>query len=215
MKVLLSILVVLLAFEASAQDKYTFVFLHHRSDLAPLPKEESDKLMQGHMANIQKMHKDGHLSAAGPFEGGGGMFLFKEGSFEDIEKWMNADPGIKAKRWNIEMLPYEPLIGGVCNASEPFEMVMYTFVHFQPKIYKFNVQEAGEVVAKHDKFIKQLSAGGNVITYASFGGDDGGVLVMKGDIQQEVILQDPAVVEALFTPEFKKLYVAKGSFCEK
>jgi uncharacterized protein YciI len=215
MKGLLNILVVVLAFEATAQDKYTFVFLHHRTDVASLPKEESDKLMQGHMANIQKMHKDGHLVAAGPFEGGGGMFLFREGSFEDIEKWMSVDPGVKAKRWNIEMLPYQPMIGGVCNAPEPYEMVMYTLVHFQPKIYKFNVQEAGEFVAKHDKFIKQLSTAGNVITYASFGGDDGGVLVMKGDVQQEVILQDPAVIDALFSPEFKKLYVAKGSFCEK
>jgi hypothetical protein len=38
---------------------------------------------------------------------------------------------------------------------------------------------------------------------------------MKGDVQQEVILQDPAVTAALFEPEFKKLYIAKGAFCEK
>ncbi|MEJ0031084.1 MAG: hypothetical protein WDO15_12205 [Bacteroidota bacterium] len=104
------------------------------------------------------------------------------------------------------------MVGGVCAAKPPYEMTMYTFVHFKAKIYKFNVQEAGETVDKHNKFIKQLSAGGNVIAYGSFGGEDGGVLVMKGDVQQEVIMQDPAVTAALFEAEFKKLYIAKGAF---
>ncbi len=56
---------------------------------------------------------------------------------------MSPDPGVKAKRWNLEMLPYEPQIGGLCPVSEPYEMVMYTFIHFKPKVYKFNVQGAG------------------------------------------------------------------------
>lgn len=215
MKGLLGTIVLLVAFEASAQEKYTFVFLHHRTDLAPLPKEESDKLMTGHMANIQKMASDGNLIAAGPLEGGGGIFIFKPSTTKEVEEWMSHDPGVQMNRWNIEMLKYEPLIGGVCVAKPPYEMTMYTFVHFKPKIYKFNVQEAGETVAKHVKFIRQLGSGGNVIAYGSFGGEDGGVLVMKGDVQQEVILQDPAVTEALFEPEFRKLYIAKGAFCEK
>ena len=212
---LVVLLVSLVAIEATAQEKYTFVFLHHRTDLPALPKEESDKLMQGHMANIQKMAKDGNLIAAGPLEGGGGIYIFKPSTPKEVEEWMSPDPGVKAKRWNIEILKYEPLVGGVCVANPPYEMTMYTLVQFKPKIYKFNVQEAGETVEKHNKFMKQLSNGGNVIAYGSFGGEDGGVLVMKGDVQQEVILQDPAVTAALFEPEFKKLYIAKGAFCEK
>jgi len=215
MKTLIGIIVVLVAIEAAAQDKYSFVFLHHRADLAQLPKEESDKLMEGHMANIQKMAKDGNLIAAGPLEGGGGIFIFKPSTAKEVEEWISHDPGVQAKRWNIEILSYQPLVGGVCVAKAPYEMTLYTFVHFKPKIYKFNLAEIGETVMKHDKFIKQLSAAGNVIAYGSFGGEDGGVLVMKGEVQQEVILQDPAVTAALFEPEFKKLYIAKGAFCEK
>jgi uncharacterized protein YciI len=215
MKAFISLIVLLVAFEATAQEKYTFVFLHHRTDLTPLPKEESDKLMEGHMANIQKMAKDGNLIAAGPLEGGGGIFIFKPSTPKEVEEWISPDPGIQQKRWNIEILKYEPLVGGVCIAKPPYEMTLYSFVTFKSKIYKFNVQEAGETVDKHNRFIKQLSAGGNVIAYGSFGGDDGGVLVMKGDVQQDVIMQDPAVTAALFEPEFKKLYIAKGAFCEK
>lgn len=206
---------VLLSFESIGQSQYTFVFLHKKPDAEQLSKEASDKIMEGHMANINKLAKEGKLLAAGPFDGGGGIFIFKSSSAKEVTEWMSSDPGVQAKRWNIEMLPYEPKIGGVCAVGEKYEMTNYTFIHFKPKVYKFNVQEAAETVAEHDKFIKQLSKGGNIITYASFGGTDGGILVMKGEVQQEVVLEDPAVKGALFEPEFKKLYIAKGSFCEK
>lgn len=215
MKKLIAVIIFLFAFEAYAQDKYTFVFLHKNPDRTELSKEESDKVMEGHMANMQKLGKEGRLVAAGPFEGGGGLFIFKTSSTKDVEEWIAPDPGVQTKRWKIEMLPYEPKIGGICPVGEKYEMVMYSFVHFKPKVYKFNLQEAGETVEEHNKFIKELSKGGNVVTHASFGGIDGAVLIMKGDIQQDVILADPAVKAALFEPEFKKVYIAKGSFCEK
>jgi uncharacterized protein YciI len=160
MKALLNLIMLLIAFEASSQAKYTFVFLKIKKDAAQLSKEDGDKLMEGHMANIVKMHNEGHLAVAGPFEGGGGIFIFNSTSPKEIEEWMSPDPGMKAKRWDIEILPYEPKIGGVCDAPEPYEMVMYTFVHFKPKVYKFNVQEAGETVEQHNRFIKDLAKGG-------------------------------------------------------
>jgi uncharacterized protein YciI len=216
--ILLLLLIIATATELRSQDKsgkYTFVFLHKRPDAPSLAKEESEKIMAGHMANIEKMAKEGRLLAAGPFEGGGGIFIFNTSSTAEVTEWMSPDPGIQAKRWNVEMLPYEPKIGGICTVSEPYEMTMYTFVHFKPKVFKFNVQEAGQTVDEHNKFVKELAKGGNVVTHASFGSIDGSILVMKGEVQQEAILADPAVKGALFEPEFKKLYIAKGSFCEK
>lgn len=211
---LITLLVLIVASSASYAQPYTFVFLHKKTDAAKLEKEESDRIMSGHMANIEKMAKEGKLLAAGPFEGGGGIFIFKTGSAEEVAEWIKPDPGIQAKRWNVEMLAYEPKIGGICPVSEPYEMTMYTFIHFKPKVFKFNVQEAGQTVDEHTKFVKELAKGGNVITHALFGSIDGAILVMKGDVQQEAILADPAVKGALFEPEFKKLYIAKGSFCE-
>lgn len=219
MKRLIVVFVFLVSYAAQAQDKqidkYIFVFLHKRADAPSITKEESDKIMSGHMANIEKLAKEKKLAAAGPFEGGGGIFIFKSSSTQEVTEWMSPDPGVQAKRWNIEMLPYEPKIGGICPVGDNYEMTMYTFVHFKPKVYKFNVQEAGETVEQHNKFVRELSKGGNVVTHASFGGNDGAILIMKGDVQQEAILEDPAVKGALFEPEFKKLYIAKGSFCEK
>lgn len=199
---------------SEAQEQFTFVFLHKRNDAEPMPKEEVDKIMEGHMANINKLAKEGKLIAAGPFDGGGGIFIFKTGSQDQVREWISADPGVKAKRWNIEILPYEPRIGGVCTVSEPYEMVSYHFVHFKPNVVKFNVQDAQETVKAHDTFVAGLAKLGNVVTHASFGGIDGGILVMK-DLDQDVILKDPAISGALYEPEFKKLYIARGAFCEK
>jgi uncharacterized protein YciI len=213
---LITLFIISSSLVAAGQDQYTFVFLHKRADLPQLPKEEVDKIMTGHMANIERLAAEGKLIAAGPFDGGGGIFIFRPASTtEEVKGWLSTDPGVVAQRWNVEILGYTPFIGSVCAVGEPYEMVSYNFIHFKPNVMKFNVQDAEQTVKKHNEFVRKLAAGGNVITASSFGGLDGGILVMKGEIQQEVILQDPAVVEALFEPEFKKLYIAKGAFCEK
>jgi uncharacterized protein YciI len=212
---ILSILVAMPAV-ACAQDPYTFVFLHKRKDLPQMPKEEVDKIMKGHMANIERLASEGKLIAAGPFDGGGGIFIFKSGSTPaQVTEWIATDPGVAARRWNIEILPYVPSVGGVCTVGEPYEMVSYHFIHFRPNVMKFNVQEGEETVKRHNDFVRELATGGNVVTSASFGGLDGGIVIMKGDVHQEVILQDPSVAAGLFEPEFKKLFIAKGAFCEK
>lgn len=215
MKYTLLFCFLLLTCPAIAQENFTCVFLHKRTDLAPLSKEESDKLMEGHMANITRLAKEKKLAAAGPFDGGGGLFIFRSNSKEEVKEWLSTDPGIKAQRWNVEILAYQPRIGNVCSVSEPYEMVTYQFVHFQPNVMKFNVQNADETLGRHLAFIKELAKGGNVITEATFGSLDGGILVMKGDLQKEVILNDPAVADGLLEPDFKVLWIAKGSFCEK
>ncbi len=217
MKYLILLIASFLSLEVSAQTqtKYTLVFLHRNPDAPQLSKEDSDKIMQGHMGNMGKLNKEGKLLAAGPFDGGGGIFIFRQATSSEVNEWISPDPGVQAKRWNIEILPWEPLVGGICPVGEKYEMINYTFIHFKPKVFKFNVQEAGETVESHHKFVKDLAKGGNVITHASFGGIDGGVLIMKGDVQPDAIAADPAVSGALFEPEFKKLYIAKGSFCEK
>jgi uncharacterized protein YciI len=204
-----------ISFSAAAQDNFTFVFLHKRTDLPVLPKEEVDKIMKGHMANIDRLAKEGKLISAGPFDGGGGIFIFKSSSVSEVRQWLSSDPGVVAERWNIEILPYAPIIGGVCAVGEPYEMVTYQFIHFKPNVMKFNVQDGEQTVKGHNGFVRALAKAGNVVAHASFGGLDGGILVIKGELQQEVILQDPSVEAGLYEPEFKKLWIARGAFCEK
>jgi uncharacterized protein YciI len=204
-----------ISFAATAQYNQVFVFLHKRTDLPAMPKEQVDKLMEGHMANINRMAKEGKLVAAGPFEGGGGIFIFNSTSIETVNEWLANDPGVKAERWNIEIQPFYVRIGKVALVNEPYQMVTYSFVRFMPNIAKFNIQELPEIFLKHDNYLKQLNKTGNVVGEGIFGDTEGGVLLMKGDVQPSVFESDPAVQEGLLQVDIKKLFIAKGAFGEK
>jgi uncharacterized protein YciI len=192
-----------------------FVFLNKRTDKSELPEAEVKKIMDGHMANINRLAKEGKLIAAGPFDGGGGIFIFKSKSIAQVKEWLQTDPGVQANRWRVEVLPYYPRIGGACVVGEPYEMVSYQFIRYLPNIAKFNINDAGRIFKKHDDYLKELIKTGNVITEATFGTDEGGILVMKGDLDQAVIETDPAVREGLLQIEIQKLWIAKGGLCEK
>jgi uncharacterized protein YciI len=198
----------------SGQD-YMIVFLNKRPDAEQITKEESEVIMKGHMANIQKLASDKKLLAAGPFDGGGGIFILSTASQKAANEWLSVDPGVQAKRWNIELYSYKPAIGSICAVSEPYEMVSYTFVRFDAIVHKFNASTYPQILKKHQDFMKQVNTTGNVITEAVFGDNDGSVLVMKGEVQREVFEADPGVQEGLLELTLKKLYIAKGSFCEK
>ena len=200
---------------ASAQYSQVFVFLHKRTDLPVMAEEQLDKIMEGHMANIGRLAKEGKLIAAGPFEGGGGIFIFNSNSIERVKEWLATDPGVKAERWRVEIQPFYVRIGKVALVTEPYEMVTYSFVRFTPNIAKFNIQELPEIFLKHDNYLKQLNRTGNVVGEGIFGDTEGGVLIMKGDVQPSVFEADPAVQEGLLQLETKKLFIAKGAFGEK
>ncbi|HCM76473.1 MAG TPA: hypothetical protein DIS90_08820 [Cytophagales bacterium] len=194
--------------------QYTFVFLNTRTDKAELPKEEVDQLMKLHLNNIEKLAQEGKLLVAGPFEGGGGIFIFNSASSDTVKQWLSTDPAVKANRWRIEMFPYLPRVGSVCVVDPNVEMVTYTFIRYISTITKFNVQKAGETFKKHDDYLKQIVKTGNVIAEGIFPNRDGGILIMKGEVDQSLIEADPSMTDTVFSIEFKKLWVGKGSFCE-
>jgi uncharacterized protein YciI len=191
-----------------------FVFLNKRTDLPEMPKPELDKIMEGHMANITSMAKDGRLLAAGPFEGGGGIFVLKTRSIEEAKLWLASDPGVKAERWRLEFLPVEFRIGKPCTSPEPYEMVSYHFIRYGLTLTKHNVQQASVTLSNHQQYMKALTNTGNVVAEASFGDSEGSILIMKGELDQRVVESSPAVRELLFDIHIKKLWIAKGSFCE-
>jgi hypothetical protein len=41
------------------------------------------------------------------------------------------------------------------------------------------------------------------------------MLVLRGEVSKEIFEADPGVQEALLQVDIKKLWIAKGSFCEK
>lgn len=198
------------ALVTNAQTKsYTFVFLNNKPDKEVLSKEKSDSIMTGHMANIGRLAKEGKLLTAGPFEGGGGIFILNTTSIDEANKWLSTDPGIKAKRWNLEVLPYTVRAGSVCPIGENYEMVFYQFVRFNP-----GSDVTPDILKQHNEHLQKLAKDSLVITEGTFGEKLGGLLVLKADATKEVVEADPAIKAGSLKFEMKKLYVAKGSFCE-
>lgn len=192
----------------------TFVLLNKKADAAALSKEASDKLMEGHMANINRLAEEKKLVAAGPFEGGGGIFILSTPSVQVATEWLQTDPAVKAQRWDIETYPYTPRVGSVCLVQEPYEMVTYSFVRFKVDITKSTVNSAGIFFA-HDEYLKELTGNHPVIAEGIFGERDGGMLILKDDPSLQVLEADPGVQQGLLILDLRKLWIAKGAFCEK
>ena len=216
MKNLLLILFFAIPIQLFGQSKnYTIVFLNKKEDADVIDKETSAKLMEGHMANINRLAKEGKLLAAGPFDGGGGLFILNTTSLEEAESWVNTDPAVQAKRWNLEFLPYTPRIGSVCPVSEPYEMVSYTFVRFNAIVDKLTASSYPVLIKKHDAYVKEHTNRSEIVTEAIFGENEGGILILKGEISPDAFTNDPGVQQGLLDVQMKKLYIAKTSFCEK
>src|SRR5690606_37283736 len=99
MKQLLFITFIVLPLHVLAQDKiYSIVFLNKKDDAAKLSTEDSKTIMEGHIANINRLASERKLLAAGPFDGGGGLFILNTTSVEEAQGWLNTDPVVKANR---------------------------------------------------------------------------------------------------------------------
>lgn len=75
----------------------------------PESTPETQKLQEGHMANINKMSRMGKLMAAGPFAGKSdllGNFIIAANSPEEAKVLAEADPRVKAGQLSVEIHPW-------------------------------------------------------------------------------------------------------------
>lgn len=68
--------------------------------------------------------------ASGPFSGGGGLFIFRDSSIENVNQLLNSDSAIAANCFILEVYSFEFNFGGVCSYHEPLEMVPLSFIRF-------------------------------------------------------------------------------------
>lgn len=100
--------------EKKPEPKYemtTYVMgLLRRGPNAPkLSDAESQRIQEGHMANIRKMAETGKLIVAGPFTDNGdlrGVFIFKVSSVEEARALAAPDPAIQSGRLVLELHPW-------------------------------------------------------------------------------------------------------------
>jgi uncharacterized protein YciI len=201
------------------QHKY-FVMLNANPGKPELPKAEVDKIQAAHMANIDSLARAGSLLAAGPFNGGGGLFVLVAASIEDARNVLNTDPAVKANRFIIELYPLTMNYGSICPVKGKYEMVEYQFIKYTPVKDKISTVEAGELeklAKRHLRFLKETGFPVKYIAEGDFGPADGGFLIIEKTLEEnmtKLLKYDPWAKSGYFTSDLKILWIAKGSFCE-
>nr|WP_199003084.1 YciI family protein [Flavobacterium sp. ASV13] len=86
--------------------KYVFCLLKSVTNTTA-SKEESKKLFEGHMANINKLAQEGKLVVAGPFMKNDrnyrGIYIFNVETIEEAKALVATDPAIKANLLEAEL----------------------------------------------------------------------------------------------------------------
>lgn len=89
--------------------KYVFCLLKSGTNTTA-SKEETKKLFEGHMANINKLAKEGKLVVAGPFMKNDrnyrGIYIFNVETVQEAEALVATDPAIQAKLLEAELTPW-------------------------------------------------------------------------------------------------------------
>jgi uncharacterized protein len=88
---------------------YYFVLLTRGPKWTPEQTAETQKIQDGHLANIGKLHDAGKLALAGPFTDKGswrGIFILKAASVEEAKSLVDTDPAVQAGRLAFEIHPW-------------------------------------------------------------------------------------------------------------
>ena len=102
---------------------YVLGILHKGPNWTAGTTPESEKIQEGHMANIRKMADAGKLAVAGPFSDDGdlrGMFIFHNATIEEARALIAADPAVKAGRLTVELHPWFAAAGLRVNPPKGF-----------------------------------------------------------------------------------------------
>jgi uncharacterized protein YciI len=88
---------------------YYLVLLRAGPKWTPEQTEATEKIQEGHMANIRRMAAAGQLVVAGPFLDDGdlrGIFIFKVATLEEAKALLDSDPAVQAGRLTGEIHPW-------------------------------------------------------------------------------------------------------------
>ena len=82
------------------------------------------RLQKGHLANIERLYKEGKIKVAGPFGEEGdwqGLFIFDCPTKEEVEKLLNTDPSIAAGRMAYQIKSWYTMPIGSFTPGKPKE----------------------------------------------------------------------------------------------
>lgn len=210
-------LLALLAIYSSvhAKDSYFFVFLNTNPQAEKLDSAISSDLQSRHLANITRLYKLGFIKAAGPFERGGGLFIYKATSLKEVKDSLQTDPAIAANRYILETYPMTILEGKLCDVGDSYDMVTYPTVRLLAK--KDAPKPIPEKMSAENMkpWFDEISKKADILFAARFDDENGGGFIItnpkrKNQTELQVALNE----NNIFTSKIRNLWIAMGTFCE-
>ncbi len=199
-----------------AKDKLFFVFLNTNPDKEKLSEKEVNELQKMHLENIGRLNKEGVIIAAGPFDGGGGLFIMNGNNINEINEHLNTDPAIAANRFIIEVFPMDIYNGSICGAPDNYEMATYQFVRLRTNSPSY--QELGKAIGENRMYMQKLQYDTKeLIIHAKFNDQNDGFLILDvADTNAAKAIMDshPSVKNGNIKYEAVPLWIAGGTFCE-
>lgn len=205
---------------------YTFALLRKGPKWTADETPEVLELQRGHLANLERLGREGKLVAAGPSGDGDlrGIVILAVESPEEAQALIATDPAVQAGRLKSEARRFvgPAGIGRRVEAERAkagkVEMVEYQLAlvrlgrHFRPG----EAAENRALFMARNAWLKELERSGRLALSGPFVGsaDLTGVLVLRaGSVAaaRTLVEQDPAVKTERFTVDVHPLWLAKGA----
>lgn len=166
-------------------------------------------LQQLHMDNIGLLYEQGKLDVAGPFAGGGGIFVLKAPDSTEARAYLEEDAAIRAGRFNIELLPFDITAGAICKVESDAEMVQYGFLRFREVIV--------DALADNPDQRESMLNSGELLFSGWFGNSNAGIMIVRStadSLLQRIASAHPGISNGHLKAEIRQLWVGQGVFCE-
>ncbi len=191
-----------------------FVFLNTNPDREKLPDEEVNQLQSAHLKNIERLHSEKKLLAAGPFDGGGGLFVLQASSLGEATNYLSTDPAISANRFRIEVWPLQIKFGMLHRIDSLYEMTTLQFVRFTHRPDFSGDRDATKTAS--EAYMKKLFHDNpSLLVYGTFSDQLDSMMIVENipkEAIQKLVKENPAVKAGMIEYNLIPLYIAKGTF---
>lgn len=203
-----------------ARAPYYIAFLRPDPARKPLAKEDADRIMSAHMANIFKMAEDGVLASAGPFDDAhttiSGIFIFKVESLAKAQSIANQDPTVVEHRNTIDVHQWNGPDGlgdeyfrlHKLDPKTPENMQAHPFcILLHGSAWAPSSPQQASILAAHQQYIRDLRAQGKLGAAGGIEASDDlvGLVIFKAVPQadaQALLDSDPAVKAGVLRVEY-------------
>jgi uncharacterized protein YciI len=212
---LLPLLAVLAAPTAPPAGDLWWVFLT-KGPRRDQPESVAEQGQKDHIANLERLGREGHLFLAGPVGSDGairGTALVRAPSRDALMAHFGPDPFVQWGRLTVDAVRWSGDVGSLGEAEKPFSMEAVTLAILK-KGPRFS-EGADSLRAAHRAYVARLMASG-VLALAggvSDGGDRQGIGIFRiADLTrvQALLDADPAVKAGHYAVELHPQFLGKG-----